>query len=129
MLPRVPAVALLLFSVFTGLPLEGQERPSQLIAATAPTPPPLLADRPILGVSGSGIAPRLEACLADREPSGRGTTLLAVLATGIFFGAILGGIHGGNQKGCDGCDFEGAVAGGAIGGLAGLAVGIIIPPP
>ena len=122
MLQRVPFVALLMFSAYMGTPLEAQTQPSRTIAPSPSTTPPFLADRPIIGVLESDGELQLKASLETRESAERGTAVLSALVTGIFFGAMLGGIRGGNKEGCDECDYWGAVSGGFIGGLAGLAL-------
>lgn len=72
--------------------------------------------------SGLGISAHID----PQGAAGPATVILSGTATGIFFGAILGGIYGQSQEGCNQCDFWGAVSGGFIGGLVGLAAGILV---
>lgn len=64
--------------------------------------------------------------VVSEERAGPATEIVSATATGVFFGAIAGGIYGQSQEGCTECDVWGAVAGGFLGGLVGLATGIAV---
>lgn len=87
---------------------------------------PHLATPPKGGVEKLDSDLRFKAPLEPRESAGPKTVILSAMATGIFFGAMLGGIYGDSQQDCTECDFWGAVSGGFFGGLGGLAAGIAI---
>ena len=78
------------------------------------------------GVEGFDAEP----CCSLRDDPGEApaakTVVLSATATGIFFGAIVGGIYGSSRESCTECDFWGAVSGGLVGGLVGLAAGIAL---
>ncbi|MDH3207492.1 MAG: hypothetical protein OEO79_12905 [Gemmatimonadota bacterium] len=126
MLRSASAATLFLIFCLAPAPLGAQTRPSPPFTATLVTPDPGRVNRPFTGVIESDRKPQLPSSMQRPESPGRGTVILSGLATGIFFGAILGGIHGGSQENCTECDFWGAVCGGFIGGLVGLAGGIVL---
>lgn len=111
------------------LPLDpaGAQTPVEAIPRARP---PLVA--PLRAAPPEGGAVRLDPELPfttptePRESAGPATVIFSAMATGIFFGAIAGGIYGDSREGCDGCDFYGAVSGGFLGGLVGLITGVAI---
>lgn len=87
---------------------------------------PQLAPPPMAGLEEFDPDFQSTAPIGHAESAGPGTVVLSAMATGIFFGAMAGGIYGDSQEGCTECDFWGAVSGGFLGGLVGLAAGITI---
>lgn len=107
-------------------PVGAQARLEPLPTTSRLALPPALADRPTGGVEELDFDLRFNAPTEPGESAGTGTVILSTMATGIFFGAMLGGIYGDSQEGCTECDFWGAVSGGFLGGLVGLAAGLAI---
>ena len=107
-------------------PVAAQARLEPIPNASRLAPALRLADGPTgreeIPESGLGFG----AHTVPQGAAGPVTVILSGTATGIFFGAILGGIYGQNQEGCNQCDFWGAVSGGFIGGLVGLAAGVLV---
>ena len=103
---------------------QAPQQPLPSVTRLAPAPHEVVPTRisaRMLASNPPSIAPAM-----PRESTGSGTAVFTALATGVFFGAMAGGIYGQSQEDCTGCDFWGAVAGGFLGGLVGLASGTVI---
>lgn len=105
-------------------PVGAQVRPEPTPTTSRLALPPALANRPQGEVGDVDFVPRFNAPMDTGEETGTGTAIFSAMATGIFFGALLGGIYGDSREDCTGCDFSGAVFGGFLGGLVGLAAGL-----